>query len=165
MFLRILGIDPGLATVGFSIVDCEKNKMKLVTCGVISTSAHTSLSSRLDRIYEDMNELVSSFNPDVMSVEELFFNTNITTGISVAHARGVILLSAYRAGVQVFEYTPLQVKQAVTGYGKADKKQVIYMVTKLLHLPKPPSPDDVADALAVAICTSYMMNSQIRGLG
>ena len=120
MILRILGIDPGLATVGFSIVDVEKSKMKLVTCGVISTPAHTSLSSRLDRIFEDMNELISSFSPDVMSIEELFFNTNITTGIAVAHARGVILLSAYRAGVQVFEYTPLQVKQAVVGYGRAD---------------------------------------------
>lgn len=119
MILRILGIDPGLATVGFSIVDVEKSKMKLVTCGVISTPAHTSLSSRLDRIFEDMNELISSFSPDVMSIEELFFNTNITTGIAVAHARGVILLSAYRAGVQVFEYTPLQVKQAVVGYGRA----------------------------------------------
>ena len=92
MILRILGIDPGLATVGFSIVDVEKSKMKLVTCGVISTPAHTSLSSRLDRIFEDMNELISSFSPDVMSIEELFFNTNITTGIAVAHARGVILL-------------------------------------------------------------------------
>lgn len=121
MILRILGIDPGLATVGFSIVDVEKSKMKLVTCGVISTPAHTSLSSRLDRIFEDMNELISSFSPDVMSIEELFFNTNITTGIAVAHARGVILLSAYRAGVQVFEYTPLQVKQAVVGYGRAEK--------------------------------------------
>ena len=128
MILRILGIDPGLATVGFSIVDVEKSKMKLVTCGVISTPADTSLSSRLDRIFEDMNELISSFSPDVMSIEELFFNTNITTGIAVAHARGVILLSAYRAGVQVFEYTPLQVKQAVVGYGRAEKNQVIDMV-------------------------------------
>ena len=111
--MRILGIDPGLATVGFSIIDVDKAKMKLVTCGIISTPAHTSLSSRLDRIFDDLNELISTFSPDVMSIEELFFNTNITTGISVAHARGVILLAAYRAGVRVFEYTPLQVKQAV----------------------------------------------------
>lgn len=152
MILRILGIDPGLATVGFSIVDVEKSKMKLVTCGVISTSAHTSLSSRLDRIFEDMNELISSFNPNVMSIEELFFNTNITTGIAVAHARGVILLSAYRAGVQVFEYTPLQVKQAVVGYGRAEKNQVIDMVRRILALPAAPRPDDAADAVALAIC-------------
>ena len=152
MILRILGIDPGLATVGFSIVDVEKSKMKLVTCGVISTPAHTSLSSRLDRIFEDMNELISSFSPDVMSIEELFFNTNITTGIAVAHARGVILLSAYRAGVQVFEYTPLQVKQAVVGYGRAEKNQVIDMVRRILALPAPPKPDDAADAVALAIC-------------
>ena len=139
MILRILGIDPGLATVGFSIVDVKKSKMKLVTCGVISTPAHTSLSSRLDRIFEDMNELISSFDPDVMSIEELFFNTNITTGIAVAHARGVILLSAYRAGVQVFEYTPLQVKQAVVGYGRAEKNQVIDMVRRILALPAAPA--------------------------
>ena len=152
MILRILGIDPGLATVGFSIVDVEKSKMKLVTCGVISTPAHTSLSSRLDRIFEDMNELISSFSPDVMSIEELFFNTNITAGIAVAHARGVILLSAYRAGVQVFEYTPLQVKQAVVGYGRAEKNQVIDMVRRILALPAAPKPDDAADAVALAIC-------------
>ena len=152
MILRILGIDPGLATVGFSIVDVEKSKMKLVTCGVISTPAHTSLSSRLDRIFEDMNELISSFSPDVMSIEELFFNTNITTGIAVAHARGVILLSAYRAGVQVFEYTPLQGKQAVVGYGRAEKNQVIDMVRRILALPAAPKPDDAADAVALAIC-------------
>lgn len=152
MILRILGIDPGLATVGFSIVDIEKSKMKLVTCGVISTPAHTSLSSRLDRIFDDMNELISSFDPDVMSIEELFFNTNITTGIAVAHARGVILLSAYRAGVQVFEYTPLQVKQAVVGYGRAEKNQVIDMVRRILALPAAPKPDDAADAVALAIC-------------
>ena len=152
MNLRILGIDPGLATVGFSIVDVEKSRMRLVTCGVISTPAHTSLSSRLDRIFEDMNDLISSFSPDVMSIEELFFNTNITTGIAVAHARGVILLSAYRAGVQVFEYTPLQVKQAVVGYGRAEKNQVIDMVRRILALPAAPKPDDAADAVALAIC-------------
>ena len=128
--MRILGIDPGLATVGFSIIDADKAKMKLVTCGIISTPAHTSLSSRLDRIFDDLNELISTFSPDVMSIEELFFNTNITTGISVAHARGVILLAAYRAGVRVFEYTPLQVKQAVVGYGSADKHQIMEMTPK-----------------------------------
>ena len=153
--MRSLGIDPGLATVGFSVVDTDKTKMRLVTCGVISTPAHTSLSSRLDRIFCDMNELISTFSPDVMSVEELFFNTNITTGISVAHARGVILLAAYRAGVAVFEYTPLQVKQAVAGYGRAEKRQVQIMVASLLKLEGIPRPDDAADALAVAICHAH----------
>lgn len=160
--MRILGIDPGLATVGFSIVDCEKNKMKLVTCGVISTPAHTSLSSRLDRIYDDMIELIKTFNPDVMSIEELFFNTNITTGISVAHARGVILLSAYKSGVKVFEYTPLQVKQAVVGYGRAEKNQVIDMVKRILNLPAAPKPDDAADAVALAICHARSSTSLLN---
>ena len=159
--MRILGIDPGLATVGFSVVDTEKNKMKLVTCGVISTPAHTSLSSRLDRIYDDMLELISTFNPDVMSIEELFFNTNITTGISVAHARGVILLSAYKSGVKVFEYTPLQVKQAVVGYGRAEKNQVIDMVKRILNLPAAPKPDDAADAVALAICHARSSTSLV----
>ncbi len=163
--MRILGIDPGLATVGFSIVDSDKKGMRLITCGVISTPAHTSLSSRLDRIFEDMNELIKSFNPDVMSVEELFFNTNITTGISVAHARGVILLAAYRAGVRVFEYTPLQVKQAVVGYGRAEKNQVIDMVRRILNLPAAPKPDDAADAVALAICHARSSTSLLSDKG
>lgn len=169
IYLRILGIDPGLATVGFSVVDIDKSKMKLVTCGIISTPAHTSLSSRLDRIFADMNELLSTFSPDVMSIEELFFNTNITTGISVAHARGVILLAAYRAGVAVFEYTPLQVKQAVVGYGRAEKRQVIDMVRRILNLTAAPKPDDAADAVALAICharssTSLLSRKDSEGL-
>ena len=169
ILLRILGIDPGLATVGFSIVDTDKIKMKLVTCGVISTPAHTSLSSRLDRIFDDINELISTFAPDAVSIEELFFNTNITTGISVAHARGVILLAAYRAGVEVFEYTPLQVKQSVVGYGRAEKKQVIDMVRRILSLPAAPKPDDAADAVALAICharssTSLLSRKDREGL-
>ncbi len=163
--MRILGIDPGLATVGFSVVDCEKNKMKLVTCGVISTPAHTSLSSRLDRIYDDMEELIKTFNPDVMSIEELFFNTNITTGIAVAHARGVILLAAYKLGVRVFEYTPLQVKQAVVGYGRAEKNQVIDMVKRILNLPAAPKPDDAADAVALAICHARSSTSLLSNKG
>ena len=165
MILRILGIDPGLALVGFSIVDSDKNKLKLVTCGVISTCAHTSLSSRLDRIFCDMNELISTFSPDVMSIEELFFNTNITTGIAVAHARGVILLAAYRAGVGVFEYTPLQVKQAVVGYGRAEKNQVIDMVRRILSLPAAPKPDDAADAVALAICHARSSTSLLSQKG
>lgn len=163
--MRILGIDPGLATVGFSIVDVENNKMRLVTCGVISTPAHTCLSGRLDRIYDDMNELISTFNPDAVSIEELFFNTNITTGIAVSHARGVILLSAYKSGVSIYEYTPLQVKQAVVGYGRAEKSQVIDMVKRILNLPAAPKPDDAADAVALAICHARSSTSLLSQKG
>ena len=113
--MRILGIDPGIATVGFGVVDSDRVSHRLIKCGAITTPAHTSLSSRLNQIFDDMDELIENFRPDCLSVEELFFNTNITTGISVAHGRGVILLSAYRKNVPVYEYTPLQVKQAVVG--------------------------------------------------
>ena len=163
--LRILGIDPGIATVGFGVVDSEKGKMKYIACGTINTPAHTSLSSRLDQIYNDLNELFETFKPDVISIEELFFNTNITTGIAVSHGRGVILLAAYRAGIPVFEYTPLQVKQAVVGYGRAQKKQVIDMVRRLLNMPAPPKPDDAADAVALAICHARSSTSLLTQNG
>ena len=139
--MRVLGIDPGIATIGFGVVESEKNRHKLIKCGVISTPAHTSLSSRLEQIYDDM-----------LSILELFFNTNITTGIAVAHGRGVILLACRKAGVQVYEYTPLQVKQSVVGYGRAEKRQVMDMVRRLCQLPAAPKPDDAADAVALAIC-------------
>jgi len=150
--MRIMGIDPGIATIGFGVLDMEKSSQKLVTCGVISTPAHTSLSSRLEQIYDDMLNLLEMFKPDAVSIEELFFNTNITTGISVAHGRGVILLACRKAGVNVFEYTPLQVKQAVVGYGRAEKHQVMDMVKRICRLPAPPKPDDAADAVALALC-------------
>ena len=150
--MRILGIDPGIATVGFSILDADRGKQELVCCGVITTPAGVSLSSRLERIYTDLRELIDTYSPEAMAVEELFFNTNITTGIAVAHGRGVVLLAAYQCGVPIFEYTPSQVKQAVVGYGKAEKRQVIDMVTRILHLPHPPKPDDAADAVAIALC-------------
>ena len=160
--MRILGVDPGIATVGFGLLDADRGRQALLCCGVISTPAGTNLSSRLDRIYSDLEELISAYHPDAMAVEELFFNTNITTGISVAHGRGVILLSAYRAGVPIFEYTPSQVKQAVVGYGKAEKKQVIDMVTRILHLPSPPKPDDAADAVALALCHARSSTSLLN---
>ena len=109
--MRILGVDPGIATVGFAVLDAEKRSQRLLTCGVITTPAKTQLSSRLDQIYRDLNELIAQFHPEVMAVEELFFNTNITTGIAVAHGRGIILLSGYQAGLQIYEYTPLQVSR------------------------------------------------------
>ena len=150
--MRILGIDPGVATIGFGIVDSDRNRHRLVTCGVITTPAHTSLSSRLEQIYDDLTRLLEAFKPDVVSVEELFFNTNITTGIAVAHGRGVILLACRKAGVKIYEYTPLQVKQAVVGYGRAEKAQVMDMVRRLCGLSAPPKPDDAADAVALALC-------------
>jgi crossover junction endodeoxyribonuclease RuvC len=150
--MRILGIDPGIATIGFGVIETEKNANRLLKCGVISTPAHTSLSARLEQIYNDMCDLLEIFKPDAVSVEELFFNTNITTGIAVAHGRGVILLACQKAGVKIYEYTPLQVKQAVVGYGRAEKKQVMDMVRRICNLPAPPKPDDAADAVALALC-------------
>ena len=150
--MRILGIDPGIATIGFGVLDSDRNSHKLVKCGVISTPAHTSLSSRLEQIYDDMLSILELFQPDAVSIEELFFNTNITTGIAVAHGRGVILLACRKAGVKVYEYTPLQVKQSVVGYGRAEKRQVMDMVKRICQLPAPPKPDDAADAVALALC-------------
>ena len=160
--MRVLGIDPGIATIGFGVVDAEKNRQQLVKCGVITTPAHTSLSSRLEQIFRDMADLLDLFKPDAVSIEELFFNTNITTGIAVAHGRGVILLACQMAGVQIFEYTPLQVKQAVVGYGRAEKKQVMDMVKRICNLPAPPKPDDAADAVALAICHARSATSLLN---
>ena len=150
--MRILGIDPGIATIGFGVIDFSGREYKLVNCGVITTPAHTMLSARLEQIYDDMCQLLELFKPDAVSIEELFFNTNITTGIAVAHGRGVLLLACRKAGVAIYEYTPLQVKQAVVGYGRAEKKQVMDMVRRICALPAPPKPDDAADAVALALC-------------
>ncbi len=148
----ILGIDPGIATVGFGIISSEKNISKCIQYGAITTPAGMPLSRRLDSIYNDTIQLIKTFKPDVISIEELFFNTNLKTGISVAHGRGVLLLAAVHSDVPLYEYTPLQVKQSIAGYGRADKKQVMEMVKRLLHLSVIPKPDDAADALALAIC-------------
>lgn len=163
--MRILGIDPGIATIGFGVIDTERGKQSYVACGIISTPAHTSLSARLDQIYSDLEELFETFHPDVISIEELFFNTNITTGIAVAHGRGVILLAAYRHNIPVYEYTPLQVKQAVVGYGRAEKKQVIDMVRRILNMSAAPKPDDAADAVAMAICHARSATSLLTKHG
>ena len=162
--MRILGIDPGIATIGFGVLESEKNSHKLINCGVITTPAHTSLSSRLEQIYDDMISLLDLFKPDAVSIEELFFNTNITTGISVAHGRGVILLACRKYGVKVYEYTPLQVKQAVVGYGKAEKRQVMDMTRRLLHMEQVARPDDAADAIAIALCHARSQTSLLTRL-
>ena len=150
----ILGIDPGLATVGWGVIECVRGNSRPIAFGAITTPAHTDIEKRLAMIESDLTEIINKYKPDEMAIEELFFNTNITTGIAVAEARGVILCTAYKLRVKISEYTPLQVKQAVVGYGKAEKRQVINMVTSILKLPKPPKPDDTADAVAIAICHS-----------
>lgn len=161
--MRILGIDPGLAIVGWGVVDYEGSKFRTIDYGSITTPAGMSTEERLMLIDEGIRELTERFSPEHLAVEELFFNTNITTGIRVAEARGVILCRCRREGLEIHEYTPLQVKQAVVGYGRADKKQVITMVTMLLGLSKPPKPDDTADALAIAICHAHTGGSRIAG--
>lgn len=158
----ILGIDPGVATIGFGLVRAERNRNQLLRYGVITTPPGIPLSNRLLQISNDMEELIHAFHPDEMAVEELFFTKNITTGIAVAHGRGVILLAAEKLGVPVFEYTPMQVKQAVVGYGKAEKRQVMLMTKRLLHMKEIPRPDDAADALALAICHSRAATSLLN---
>ncbi|MBR4099029.1 MAG: crossover junction endodeoxyribonuclease RuvC [Clostridium sp.] len=158
----VLGIDPGVATIGFGVIRAERGKNTLMRYGVISTPAGLPLSRRLLQISEDMEQLIGQFHPDEMAVEELFFSKNITTGISVAHGRGVILLAAEKLGVPVFEYTPMQVKQAVAGYGGADKRQVMLMTQRLLNMKEIPRPDDAADALAIAICHSRSATSLLN---
>jgi len=157
----ILGIDPGLAIVGWGVIESVRGNIRPIAFGAITTPAHTDIEARLLMIQNDMEALINKYKPDEMAIEELFFNTNITTGIAVAEARGVILCTAHKLGVKISEYTPLQVKQAVVGYGKAEKKQVIAMVTSLLKLDKPPKPDDTADALAIAICHAHSGGSRL----
>ena len=161
--MRVLGIDPGLAIVGWGVVD-RINGMTFapVAYGSINTPAKTEIPYRLEMIYKNMNHIIEKYKPDEIAIEQLFFNTNQTTAIAVAEARGVILLAAEQHGLSVAEYTPLQVKQAVVGYGLAEKQQVIAMVTTLLKLPKPPKPDDTADAIAIALCHGYSASSLLR---
>ena len=150
--MRILGIDPGYAIVGFGVLEADRGQARLVRCGAINTPAGVPMPRRLLQIQEDMETLIREFSPDVMAIEELFFNTNVTTAIGVAQARGVILAAAARLGVEIFEYTPSQVKIAVVGYGKAEKHQVMEMTRRILGLTAVPKPDDAADAVAIALC-------------
>ena len=153
--MRLLGIDPGLATIGYGVVDYDKRRLETVDYGIISTPAGLKLPERLDIIYDNMTRLMERFAPDSVAFEELFFAKNVKTGIAVAHARGVLLTAAYRKNRNLYEYTPLQVKQAVVGYGRADKQQVQIMVKTILKLDRIPKPDDAADALALAITHAY----------
>ena len=157
--MKILGIDPGTAICGYGFVESQGSRLIAHEYGAVTTSPKARMEDRLMKLYDGLDALIKEYHPDVMGVEQLFFNRNVTTAIPVGQARGIVLLTAAKNGLELVERTPLQVKQAVTGYGKATKDQVIYMVTKILHLPKAPHPDDVADALAIAICTTHCMNS------
>ena len=150
--MRILGIDPGYGITGFGIVEAHRGACRLVRCGAITTPAGMDFSARLEIIYEDMRQLLEVAKPDCVAIEELFFGQNVTTGIGVAQSRGVILLAIRQAGLEVFSYKPMQVKQAVVGYGNATKHQVQDMTRRLLRLEKMPKPDDAADAIASALC-------------
>ena len=153
--MRILGIDPGYAIVGFGVVEYDGYKFTPIHFGAITTQAGTDFTLRLKTIYDDMNTVLTTFQPEAMAIEKLFFNTNQKTGIDVAQARGVTVLAAANMGIPVFEYTPLQVKQSVVGYGRAEKKQVMEMTRRILGLSDVPKPDDTADALAIAICHGH----------
>ena len=148
----ILGIDPGLATMGFGVIETERGASKVVDYGVVLTPKEETLPVRLALLEEGVQKLAAKFKPDEIALEELFFNNNITTGINVAQSRGVILLAVQQAGVPIFEYKPMQVKQAVVGYGNASKHQVMDMTKRILHLSAVPKPDDAADAVAIALC-------------
>ena len=151
----ILGIDPGYAIVGWGVIEYNNTKFKTIAYGAVTTPAGMDFSDRLERIYDEISLIIAKYKPEAVAVEELFFTNNQKTGIVVAEARGIILLAAHLAGLKIGEYTPLQVKQAVVGYGRAEKKQVIIMVTSLLGLKEPPKPDDTADALAIAVCHAH----------
>ena len=162
--MRIIGIDPGYAIIGYGIVDYNSSKFCTVNYGAVTTKAKMPFASRLEIIFNDISTLLETFKPDALSLEKLFFNTNTTTAIDVAQARGVILLAAQLHGIKVYEYTPLQVKQSVTGYGRAEKSQIIEMTRRLLNLEKIPKPDDTADALALAVCHAYVGGSSLNKL-
>jgi len=156
-----LGIDPGTAICGYGFVESVGSRLIPRAYGSIFTTPKMKMEDRLMKIYDDLDMLIKKYQPDVMGVERLYFNRNVTTAIPVGQARGIVLLAAAKNHLRLVERTPMQIKQDVTGYGKATKEQVIYMVTKLLNHEKPPKPDDTADALAIAICTTYCMNSPV----
>ena len=154
--MKIIGIDPGTGILGFGVIEVIKGKSRLIAAGVITTPAHTPLPERLGEIYDGLSEIIAETKPDIMSIEKLFFAQNVTTAMSVSHARGVAMLTGYQANLLIAEYTPLQIKQTLTGYGRATKKQIQEMVRLHLNLRDIPKPDDCADALAAAITHSLM---------
>lgn len=159
--MRVIGIDPGTGILGFGVLEVSGSKLTVVDAGVITTPAHTPLDERLEEIYDGLTEIIAATKPDVMSIEKLFFARNVTTAISVSHARGVAMLAGKKAQLVIAEYTPLQIKQTLTGYGRADKKQMQEMVRLQLGLREIPKPDDAADALAAAITYILMSRTEI----
>ena len=153
--MRILGIDPGYAITGYSIIDYIGNKFKLIESGAVTTAAGVAFPTRLTRIYDEISMIIDEYKPDAISVEELFFNQNVKTAINVAQARGIVLVAGCKKNIDTYEYTPLQVKQAVAGYGRADKIQVQKMVKTILNVEKLPKLDDITDSMAVAICHAH----------
>ena len=162
--MRIIGIDPGYAIVGYGVIDYIGNKFKIVEYGAITTESNQNMNERFKSIHDDLNTIIERTKPEFLAIEELFFNSNQKTAINVAQARGVLLLPALNHGRSVHEYTPLQVKQAVVGYGRAEKKQVQLLVKSILGLEKVPKPDDTADALAIAVCHAHSYNPRVQNI-
>ena len=162
--MRILGIDPGYGITGFGLIEGDRGQFRLLRCGAITTTPNSEFTGRLMTIYQDMKDLLDLAKPDAVAIEELFFGQNVTTGINVAQARGVILLAIRQAEVPIYEYKPMQVKQSVVGYGKASKHQVMDMTKRLLHLEAVPKPDDAADAVAIALCHARSSTSLLGRL-
>ncbi|RKD23917.1 crossover junction endodeoxyribonuclease RuvC [Ammoniphilus oxalaticus] len=160
--MRIIGIDPGIAIVGFGIIEKQGSRLIPIQYGCLRTKAHTPEPLRLKQIYEALTSILEKYQPEVMAIEKIFFNRNVTTAFSVGQARGVMVLAAEQAAMPVYEYTPLQMKQAVVGYGQAEKRQVQEMVKLLLHLKEAPKPDDTADALGIAITHAHSSHIEIR---
>ena len=159
----VLGIDPGIATTGYGLIESSSGNYKLLSYGKISTSPKDPFPKRLEKIFEDIKEIAASFKPSEMAVEKIFFAKNVKTALNVSQARGVILLAGAKSGLSIFEYTPLEIKLAITGFGQATKDQVGKMVVRLLNLKEPPKPDDAADALACALC--HIHSAKMRKLG
>ena len=157
----ILGIDPGYAILGWGIIEKTGNKFKTLGFGAVTTDKDTPMPERLEYLYNELREIIEEYGPDVASIEELYFNNNAKTAIYVGQARGVAVLACVKGGLSVYEYTPLQIKQALVGYGRADKKQVQFMVKTMLNLGETPKPDDTADALAAAICHGHSADTRV----
>ncbi|MCI5840000.1 MAG: crossover junction endodeoxyribonuclease RuvC [Peptoniphilaceae bacterium] len=156
--MRIIGIDPGIAIMGYGIVDLIGNRLKVIEYGVVTTSSSTDTPKRLEILYQNLDDIIKEFNPDEYAIEELFFNQNVKTAITVGHARGIQVLCAQKNNLPIYEYTPLQIKQSITGYGRAIKKQMQLSIKTILNLSKTPTPDDAADALCVAVCHAFSQN-------
>lgn len=160
----ILGIDPGYAILGWGVIEKTGNHFKAIDYGAVTTDKDTEMPRRLEILYDGLRDIIEEFRPEEASIEKLFFNTNTTTAINVGQARGVAILACMKGGLQVAEYTPLQIKQALVGYGRADKGQVQFMVKAMLNLPQIPKPDDTADALAAAICHGHSADNRLRNI-